>query len=124
MATIAFIDARLTQSTEYFFLAIGLWGLFRAIRGAGLDGGYTGALVIGQGLFVILLIFDVVLWFGGIIPQRAWLNYLYDIFAVLLLPYIYFTVLNGDESNRAQWIFTFVTLFLFGIADRAMTTSF
>ena len=112
------IDAGLTNATRTFFLILGLWGVYRAVRGYGIDGSYLGALAIGAGLFVIALIFDVVLWFGGIVPQRAGLHYLYAIFAALLVPFIYASVLKGEVSNQAQWIFAFVCLFLWGVVDR------
>ena len=118
MNFIATIDGIISTATQTFFLLLGLWGLFRAIRGQSTDGSYLGALVIGEILFIVALVFDVVLWFGGIVPERAGLHYLYAVFAVLLLPFIFASVLKGEESNQAQWIFAFATLFLFGVAAR------
>ena len=112
------IDTGLTNATRTFFLVLGLWGVFRSLRGQGIDGSYLGALAIGAGLFVLGLIFDIVLWFGGTVPERAGLHYLYAIFAALLVPFIYASVLRGEVSNQAQWIFAFVCLFLWGVVDR------
>ena len=122
MTTISTLDDGLTNATQLFFLLIGLWGAFRALRGQGVDGSYFGALAIGQGLYIVLIIMDVVLWFSDIEPSRAGLHYLYAVFAVLLIPFIYTSVLKGDDSNQAQWIYAFVALFLWGIATRVVTT--
>ena len=116
------IDDVLTNATQMFFLILGLWGLFRAVRGMSVDGSYLGALAIGEGLYIVLLILDAVLWFSSVTPSRAGLHYLYAVFAVLLIPFVYASLLRGDDSNQAQWIFAFVTLFLWGIAQRVMTT--
>jgi hypothetical protein len=118
----ATIGDAFTNTARLFFLLVGLWGVVRALRGLGVDGSYFGALVIGQGLFMLLLIFSLVQWARGFLPDRPGLHYLYAFFAVLLLPYIYMTVLKGDDSNKAQWIYAFVTLFLFGVADRMLVT--
>lgn len=124
MEIIQLLDDRLTFATQLFFFALGLWGFIRAVRGYSVDGNYIGALFVGEFLFVALVVLDVVLWFGGIVPERASLHYLYALFAVLLVPFIYASVLKGEDSNQAQWIYTFATFFLFGIAARALTTAF
>lgn len=123
MQAITILDGGISNATRLFFLLIGLWGLWRAVRGNPVDGSYLGALAVGELLFVVMLLFDLILWFGEVRPQRTGLHYLYAVFAVLLLPFIYSSVLRADDSNRAQWIYAFVTLFLFGIADRAIATA-
>ncbi|MGB1251514.1 MAG: hypothetical protein ACPG8W_12930 [Candidatus Promineifilaceae bacterium] len=122
MTAIATLDAGLTNATQLFFLMVGLWGVFRAVRGQGVDGSYFGTLAIGQVLYILLVLFDAILWFGDIVPTRAGLHYLYAAFAMLLMPFVYTSVLKGDDSNQAQWIYAFVTLFLWGVAQRAITT--
>ncbi len=42
---------------------------------------------------------------------------------MVFLPFIYLSVLRGDDTNRAQWVLAFTTLFLFGIALRAIGTA-
>ena len=123
ITTLTFIDGRLTNTTQLFFLIIGLWGTWRAIRGESVDGNYYGTLAIGEVLYIVLLVLDVLLLIVGHAPtQRAWLHYLYAVFAVLLIPFVHTTTLKGDDSNRAQWVYAFVTLFLAGIAVRADIT--
>ncbi len=121
MQTIALVDGVLATATQTFFLLLGLWGLFRAVRGQGVDGSYFGALAIGSGMFAIALLLDIVLYFGGIVPSRPGLHYLYAVFAVLLVPFIYASVLRGEDTNQAQWVYAFVTLFLWGVAARLIT---
>ncbi len=120
--TITQIDGFLSNTTSMFFLIIGVWGLLRSVRGQGVDGSYFGALAVGEMLFAVLLVFDVVLFVTGQTPERMGLHYLYALFAVLLLPFLYTSTLKGDDSNRAQWIYTFAAVFLWGIVDRAVTT--
>lgn len=115
------IHATLANTVWLFFLIVGVWGLVRAIRGHGVDGNYLGALVIGEGLYVLQGILGFVLWLQGARPGRAGIHLLYGIFALLFLPFI-FGVLRGDESNRGQWVYALVTLFMFGVALRAIFT--
>ena len=122
MTAIETLDAGITNATQMFFLLLGIWGAYRAVRGMSVDGSYFGALAIGEVMYILLVLFDVILWTGGAVPDRAGLHYLYAAFAALLMPFVYTSVLKGDDGNQAQWIYAFVTLFLWGIATRAITT--
>jgi len=123
MDTLAIFDGHLTTATQTFFLILGIWGLVRAITGKGVDGSYYGALAVGVLMYAVQLGLDLLLFFGGIKPHdRAWLHYLYALFAVLLIPYLYTSSAKDDSSNKAQWIYAFATFFLWGIAVRAITT--
>ena len=115
------IHSTLSSTVWLFFLLVGVWGLFRAIRGQGIDGGYYGAVAIGQLLFVIQAVVGTILYFQDLRPSRAGIHILYGVFAVVFLPFVY-GMLRGDDSNRGQWVFAFATLFMFGIALRAITT--
>lgn len=102
-----------------FFLALGLWGLLRAIRGQGVDGSYLGAAAIGQGLYIVQGILGLLLvFFFDVTFLRPGIYVLYLIFVMIFLPFIYFAVLQGDDSNRGQWVLTFASLFLFGVSLR------
>jgi hypothetical protein len=124
METILALHLRLSNTVWLFFLLLGLWGLFRAFRGQGVDGNYLGAMVIGQALYIIQGILGAILWGGGLLSglQRPSIHILYGVFALVFLPFIYFVWLRGDDSNRAQWSLAFAILFLFGIALRAIST--
>ena len=55
--------------------------------------------------------------------QYLGIHLLYGIFALVFLPFVYVSVLRGDDTNRAQWVLAFTTLFMFGIALRSISTS-
>ncbi|MCI0398422.1 MAG: hypothetical protein L0322_26300, partial [Chloroflexi bacterium] len=93
---------------------------FRAIRKQGVDGSYMGAMVIGEGLFILQAILGVVLLFGGSAPGRT-VHFLYGVFALVALPGL-FAYLRGDDTNRAQWSYAILCLFLFGVSLRAIGT--
>lgn len=124
MGFVIVLHEGLSNMAWMFFLAIGLWGLVRAIRGQAVDGSYLGAVAIGQGLFLLQTIIGVVLWVNGRLSSlaRPEVHVLYGAFVIVFLPFIYFTALRGDDSNRGQWVLAFSNLFLFGIALRLITT--
>lgn len=125
MNTILDIHGTLSNTIWLFFLVLGLWGLWRAIRGEGVDGSYLGAAAIGQILFVIQTVLGTILWLDGLSVglQRPAIHALYGVFALVFLPFIYLSQLRGDDSNQAQWVLAFATLFLFGIALRGISTA-
>lgn len=125
MTTIQMIHGALSNTAWLFFLIIGLWGLVRGARGQAVNGSYLGAAFIGQIIFVVQAILGTLLWVGGMSAgiQRPGIHLLYGVFALVFLPFIYLSVLRGDDTNRAQWVLAFTTLFLFGIALRAVSTA-
>ncbi len=125
MTTIQTIHGALSNTAWLFFLIIGLWGLVRGARGQAVNGSYLGAAFIGQMIFVAQAILGTLLWVGGMSAgiQRPSIHLLYGVFALVFLPFIYLSVLRGDDTNRAQWVLAFTTLFLFGIALRAVSTA-
>lgn len=125
MSVIQSIHAALSNTAWLFFLIIGLWGVFRSIRGQSVSGSYLGAAFIGQMIFVVQTVLGTLLWLGGYsaVIQRPSIHLLYGAFALVFLPFIYLSVLRGDDTNRAQWVLAFTTLFLFGIALRAISTA-
>lgn len=125
MDILLLIHSRLSQTVVLFFLFLGIWGLYRAIRRYGLDGSYMGALVIGQLLYIVQGILGAILWATGFIEgvSRPEMHILYGAFALVFLPFVFLVWLKGDDSNQAQWVLAFTTLFLFGIAERAISTA-
>lgn len=124
MGLIITLHGGLSNTLWLFFLALGLWGLVRAIRGLGVNGSYLGAMAIGQILYWLQGIFGLVLWIGGFINAvaRPEMHILYGAFALVFLPFVYLVWLRGDDSNRGQWVMALSTLFMFGIALRAVST--
>jgi hypothetical protein len=124
MTIVAEIHRVLANTVWLFWLALGLWGLYRAVRGQGVDGSFVGAAAIGQGLFVLQAILGFILWFAGldVMLQRPGIHLLYGVFSVVFPPFIYFVVLRDDDTNRAQWVLAFTALFMFGITLRSIAT--
>jgi hypothetical protein len=124
MDTVLLIHSRLSNTIWLYFLAVGLWGLWRAYRQQGIDGSYLGALAIGEGLYAVQGLLGGILWSGGLLTavDRPPLHILYGIFAVVFLPFVYFVWLQSDDTNRGQWVMALSTLFLFGIALRSIST--
>lgn len=120
MGIVLLLHDRFADMAWMYFLAIGLWGLYRAIRGEGVDGNYLGACVIGQIIFLVQGVLGVVLWINGnlVMMLRPEVHILYGVFVAVFLPFVYVTMLRGDDSNRGQWVLAFATLFLFGVAVR------
>lgn len=115
----------LSNAAWIFFLMIGIWGTYRAIQGEGMDGAYLGAVATGQLIFVAQAVIGAIQWFNGLaatLPSPS-IHLLYGIFALVFLPFIYLAVLQGDDTNRGQWVMAFSTLFMFGIALRAIQTA-
>lgn len=121
MSVLLQLHGVLSNSAVLFFLILGVWGLFRAIRKQGVNGSYLGALVIGELIFVAQAVMGIILALGGGVPGRGAFHYLYGAFALVALPGL-FAYLRGDDSNLAQWYYGLATLFLFGIALRAIST--
>lgn len=123
METVIRIHAALANTVWIFFLALGLWGMYRAIRRMNVDSSFLGALVIAEGLYLLQGVLGLVLWLGGrsVYVPRMTMHVLYGVFAVVFLPFL-FTYQRGDDSNRAQWVYALGLLFLFGIALRAIST--
>lgn len=120
METISALHGVLSNTAWLFFLVLGIWGVFRALRRNGVDASYLGALVIGEGIFVVQAVLGAILWFAGERPGRG-VHLLYGVFALVALPGL-FAYLKGDDSNQAQWYYAVATLFLFGVAFRAIGT--
>ncbi len=125
MTTLVTIHQALSNTAWLFFLILGVWGLFRAIRGQSVNGNYLGAAFIGQLIFIVQAALGTALAVGGGLGDidRPEIHVLYGVFALIFLPFIYVSVLRGDDTNRAQWVLAFTTLFLFGIALRSISTS-
>ena len=116
MVTIDILHARLANTVWLYLLIIGLWGLWRAIRGNGLSGNFLGALAIGQVLIWVQALLGGVLFLGGLSSelQNPAIHYLYAGFSLVFLPFAFLYWLRGDDSNRGQWIMSFALLFQFG----------
>lgn len=125
MSTVFIIHRGVSTAITMYFLILGIWGLIRAIRGQSVDGNYLGALVIIEILIIVQGVLGTVLWVAGNDANvvRFEIHLLYGVFGIIFLPFVYMVMLRGDTSNRGQWVLSFTTLFLFGIALRAIATA-
>lgn len=116
METIVTLHARLSNTVWLYLLILGLWSLWRAIRGQGLSGNFLGALAISQIMIWLEAILGGVLFLGGYSSQldNPAIHYLYAGFSLVFLPFAFLYWLRGDDSNRGQWIMSFAILFQFG----------
>ncbi len=114
-----------TNTVSLYFLVLGVWGLYRAIRGQNVAGNYLGALAIGQGVLVLQVIIGGILFFNGRSAEmtRPDVHFLYGSFVLIFLPFIYGAVLRGDDSNRGMWVWSFVNLFMFLLSYRFFVTA-
>lgn len=124
LSAVSTFHSLLSNTVWLYFLALGIWGIFRAIRRMGVDGSYLGALAIGQLIYLLQGLVGVILWVNGLLGtvSRPTMHVLYGAFAAVFLPFVYLVWLKGEDSNRAQWILSLTSLFLFGIALRAIGT--
>jgi heme A synthase len=114
----------LTNMAVLYFLVLGVWGMFRAVRGRDVNGSYLGALVVAQVLLVANVIIGGVLWLDGrsATMVRFDVHALYGGFVLVFLPFVYAVLLRGDDSNRGQWVWGFVNLFMFFLVPRFFIT--
>lgn len=116
MDVIVTVHARFANTVWLFLLILGLWSLWRAIRGQGVSGNFLGALAVGEIMIVVQAALGVLLWLSGhgINIGEPAIHYLYAAFSLVFLPFVFLYWLRGDDSNRAQWVLTFAVLFQFG----------
>lgn len=114
----------LTNMAVLYFLFLGLWGFVRAIRRRDVDPSYMGALVIAQLLLMANIIVGAILWLNGRSANmgRFDVHVLYGGFVLIFLPFVYVVLLRGDDSNRGQWVWGFVNLFMFLLVPRFFIT--
>ncbi|MCP4360492.1 MAG: hypothetical protein GY796_20985 [Chloroflexi bacterium] len=114
----------LTNMAVLYFLVLGGWGMIRAIRGKAVEPSYLGALVIAQVLLMLNIVTGGILWLNGRATGmgRFDVHLLYGAFVLIFLPFVYTVMLRGDDSNRAQWVWGFIGLFMFFLLPRFFIT--
>ncbi len=115
----------LTNMALLYFLILGVWGMFRAVRGREVDSSYMGALVVAQVLLMVNILLGGALWLDGraAVMSRFDVHVLYGAFVLIFLPFVYVALLRGDDTNRAQWVWGFVNLFMFFLIPRFFQTA-
>jgi CDP-diglyceride synthetase len=114
------IHGIISRAFLYFAIIIALWTLIQYVRKQEIGGNYWGAVVIGEVLVVLQAIVGVVLWFQGALPARP-IHFLYGIVAVLTWPGV-FAATKGETGRRETLYWLVASIFLAGIAFRAIST--
>jgi hypothetical protein len=121
--TLIDFHGRLGYTAMYYTLILALWGIWRYIRKQGIDGGYWGALVIAEILYILQASLGAFLWISGIGNLAGHgIHILYGVVSVLVVPGV-FVYTHGDDRRRASLIYGLFFLFLIGIILRAITTA-
>ncbi|NJN54506.1 MAG: hypothetical protein HC804_06985 [Anaerolineae bacterium] len=126
MNTIFTLHQGFSNTAMLYFLILGAWGFLRAVRGHSVNSSYTGALVVAQLLLILNIVLGALLWSNGrnAAMVRFDVHVLYGAFVLIFLPFVYLALLRGDDSNRAQWVWGFVSLFMFFLMPRFYITGF
>ena len=113
----------LGYTAMYYTIILALWGIWRYIRKLGVDGGYWGALVIAEILYILQASLGAFLWISGIGNLAGHgIHILYGVVSVLVVPGV-FVYTHGDDKRRASLIYGLFSLFLIGIILRAIATA-
>jgi hypothetical protein len=113
------LHLRIAFSLVLYYVALGLWGLFLAIRKSPLTPSYRGALVIGVALGAVQALIGVVLVLSGDRPLDN-LHFLYGATVILTLPLVMSYIVDKKVSRPLA--FGLASLFMAGLAIRAITT--
>ncbi|MDT8305784.1 MAG: hypothetical protein RRC07_07595 [Anaerolineae bacterium] len=122
MSVVGELHRALSNTIWMFYLFMGVWGIYRAIRRQPVNGSYFGAIAVIQIVLVVQVLMGGALYLTGLRPERELIHYLYGAFGVVFLPGL-FAYLKGDDSNSAQWLFALASLFMYGVVRRVIETA-
>jgi hypothetical protein len=98
-----------------------LWGVWRYLKNAQVEGSYLGALVIAESLIIIQGALGIVLFISGFQPERGWMHILYGIVGALGIPLI-FVITKGQISEKGNLLFVSVLLLNIVLIFRSFAT--
>ena len=113
------LHQRVALSLVLYYAALGVWGVVLGIRKRPLNPSYRGALIIGVALGVIQALIGVYLLLQGARPADN-LHFLYGASVILTLPLVMSYIV--DKKISRPLAFGLATLFMAGLAIRAITT--
>ncbi len=113
------LHLRIAYSLVLYYAALGVWGLFLAVRKSGVSPSYRGALIIGVGIGVIQALIGIFLLVTGLRPADN-LHFLYGATVILTLPLVLSYI--SDKKVSRPLAFGLASLFMAGLAIRAITT--
>jgi hypothetical protein len=109
----------IARSVVLYYALVGVWGVFLGIRKAEFSSAYRGALVIGVVLGVLQAAVGVVLLVTGHQPSND-LHFLYGASVIVTLPLVASYI--ADKKVSRVWAYSLASLFMAGLAIRAITT--
>jgi heme A synthase len=113
------LHQRLALSLVLYYAALGVWGVFLAVRRSPLSANYRGALVIGVVIGGVQALIGVFLVLSGDRPEDN-LHFLYGASVILTLPLVMSYIVDKKVSRPLA--FGLASLFMAGLAIRAITT--
>jgi heme A synthase len=113
------IHQSIARALVLYFAAVGVWGIYLAIRKQTLSPSYRGALIIGVALGVVQAAVGIVLVLNGLRPLDN-LHFLYGATVILTLPLVMSYIVDKKVSRPLA--FGLASLFMAGLAIRAITT--
>lgn len=122
MDTVALLHDRLATTVLLFMGAVGIWGLLTFVRGGTLSGSVAGALAIGQGLIALQVALGVAMYALDGRRTGSIVHYLYGATAIVILPFVW-SYMRARPPRQALFFYSLVSLFIFGLAVRAMSTA-
>lgn len=105
----------------YYTAIITLWLLVHLFRRRDVDGGFWGAIAIGEALIVLQMIVGVIMALQGLRPARG-LHFVYGGVALLTWPAVFALTRNAPGRREALY-WALASAFLFGVTLRAMATA-
>lgn len=120
--SLLFLHDRLSFSASLFTFAMGIGAVWLAWRGRGIDGGYLGAVLVGEALLVAQAIVGALLWLRADAGPDRGIHILYGTMAVLLWPFA-LTFTRRGGTRRDSVLMAATSLFLWGIVVRAIDTA-
>ena len=109
----------IANAVVLYFLLVGLWGLFLAVRRAPFNSAFQGALIISLVLAVVQALVGVILLATGLRPRDD-LHYLYGLSLIVALPLLQQLIAQRKISRPLAY--GIGSLFMMGLAIRAITT--
>jgi hypothetical protein len=109
----------IARAIVFYYVLVGVWGVFLAIRRSAFSSAYRGSLIIGIVLGVVQAAVGLVLLVTGAQPRDN-LHYLYGASVILTLPLVASYI--ADKKFSRVLAYGLATLFMAGLAIRAITT--
>lgn len=118
--SLSFLHARLGWTLVLLAVVLTVWGLWRYGRGQEVSADYMGALVLSEIVAVLIGLLGLALAARAGLPGR-WIHILYGLLVVAVWPGV-FVYLQGARDRRAMLLYALASLFILGLALRAIGT--